>query len=205
MVGLPDNKLHLVKPIKANESISTEAVHILSAINRAYPLVVDGRMNPEREMFKLLPIIRLPGQKFRFSDEDRRKVWENSENDRRWVEQHYGITPYRFEEAAGAPEPKLWCHESLNQLEQLIPEFPAALQEIVLSVLQNDLKEKHECISKSSAAKMKKLIKMYGQILTKNADKETRSRRTLLQTSNSGLYFLKKAKSWFNLSNSTKP
>jgi hypothetical protein len=188
IIGFPEEKMGLIKQIKSNESLSNEAVRILSAFNERHPQVIQGKRNKQRDEESIIEIAKLPGQKFSFSPDDQKRIWMNSEEDRNWLINNFNLTPYEFSCEIASANNNIWGIETLKQLEKIIPGLSAEVKSIVAQVMAREISKSDQRISNESRKLMRNLISGINQVLPVMTDKTIR-RLVLIHHANFNKYF----------------
>ena len=101
-LGLESNWARNAGVAVVNESISMEAARIVSAINTARPLYIDGKLNPERWPNDIDPICRsVTGQRFRLRDDTLERIRAAEGPMLDWLSDEFG---FRFQGVMTRPE-----------------------------------------------------------------------------------------------------
>ena len=85
--------INLPAPVakRANASMSHEAALVLSAFNRARPLVVDAGQNTFRPPRMVMEFMKIPGRKFQAPGEVYEKLASLAEDELTWLQEQHGI------------------------------------------------------------------------------------------------------------------
>jgi hypothetical protein len=90
-LGFIDSEISKFYAIRANESISQIAVDLLSFINEQVPIMKDGKLHEKRTDGDIIALLDIRGPKFDIPFSDKKKLFESSQEDIKWLKEHYGI------------------------------------------------------------------------------------------------------------------
>ncbi len=135
LIEFPGKQLPQMCILRQNESLCTEAVQVISAINNKYPIIKDDKPTEIRKGFNLDNFFSLPGQPLKLSMDLQRKLWDASESDREWLYQHFNIQPWQFSEDEEYDPGKLWQEDSKTYLQGILPDYPEPIQNVMKGFL----------------------------------------------------------------------
>lgn len=121
--------------LHTNKSLSFEAYQIHSKVNASEPLYINGKINPQRRVDDLLPIVSLVGQKLALGDKFSPAFRKGLEEEFAWVEQHFGIV-YDRKTLLNVDISQAWSLETLCQLESIYPKLSSLVQRHVVDLLR---------------------------------------------------------------------
>jgi hypothetical protein len=144
-LGFNDSEINEFNAIRANESISLIAVDILSFINDKVPIIKDGKLNDKRTDGDIISLLNIRGPKFDIPFSDKKKLFESSQEDIKWLKDHYGIDYSNLKE----PEPETnnindeFTEETLMDIKNAYasPLLSQTLRDLVIEYLHNQLKD----------------------------------------------------------------
>jgi hypothetical protein len=100
-VGLPPSVNAAITPVLANESLSGEAIVLLSALNALKPRIVDNRASPERDASLDQVFTRIKGQRFTLPPDAMARTKAASAAEVTWLGNMFGL---RFAELVAPAE-----------------------------------------------------------------------------------------------------
>jgi len=138
LVGISKEALEKIKEIKTNERVSAAAIEIMDFINRKKPLVVDGKLNPERKVIDFKPLYQIRGPKFSLSPEVERKAWETSQKNVMWLKDNYGIN-YSNPPVEKPIDQKVFSEETIEDILAIYKNLPDVMKEMLFEYLTEKL------------------------------------------------------------------
>jgi len=156
IIGFNNSLIACFESVHENKSISHEAVVLLSAINEEIPLIIDGKLNPQRSSNPTIAIRAIPGIKFLLTNEQSRKVWKNATKDLDWIYENYKIDHYQYFEMDESLEQKQWSDKTLLYIKNLLPALSDDLQQIIVQKIREE--KAVDIIAHSSRSSRKSLV-----------------------------------------------
>ncbi|MBN1924561.1 MAG: hypothetical protein JW798_01890 [Prolixibacteraceae bacterium] len=150
IIGAPELIQNLVSLFYSNQSISYEAIMLLSAVNHSFPLFIDGKSNPERKDLDQFSLIKIPGEKYSISESKRKLIWDNCQEDLKWLYTTFGVNPYSYRYEGKITGTEYWGRKSLEYLDTIFADQPDKIREVLFKCVvkeinvhfeQKDLKE----------------------------------------------------------------
>jgi hypothetical protein len=130
---LPDVKLPKDKELCTNESLSHEAIELISYINKRQPLFNNNKINKDRSVNDTLALHKLNGSKFQLGLPD--ALLEKIKEDQNWLRESYGIS---YQAAPNCDEVfKHWSSESLSQVNKIIPKLNDVIRALAIEFLRD--------------------------------------------------------------------
>lgn len=144
---------------RTNESLCREATLILNEVQKARPLLVDGRFNEGRMPHDANQIFRqIPGETFILSQESLKRAAEVSASDVTWLAEQIGRNPYARSSPAVAPAEQgssSWRPDTLKELGLRIFDLYAEVGELRAEVM---LSEAREAIAEKKPGRAAKIL-----------------------------------------------
>lgn len=141
VVGIKNGSIPFVKNVYENESISNEAVILLSELNQYIPLYINGKKNPERGKYLKELIEKTPGIKFFISSDLKKRIWKTSEKDCKWLSDNFSIEPFTFPENSKVVDQRRWKNDTLKWIERILITNPPIIHKIIIETILCDVKE----------------------------------------------------------------
>jgi len=157
IVGFSQKEISEFRIVRANESISLVAADIMSYVNEKMPLDVGGRIHERRYDGDYHALMRIRGPKFDLSNRDKQKVFENSQEDIRWLKENCGIDYSNAQLVFSEEERVLFDEETIRDIETAYHYLSIPVKEVVLEYIQNQfytrphLRELYDKLSKDFA------------------------------------------------------
>lgn len=90
-LGFNHQEISEFNMFKSNESVSMLAGSILSYLNEKVPLIVNGKLHEKRTEGDITPLLAIRGSKFSIPYNDKKKLYEISRDDVKWLKSNFGI------------------------------------------------------------------------------------------------------------------
>lgn len=90
-IGLTAPVLPMIRDMRSNESLSAEAVSLLSKLNELRPTLRDCGPSPERMQHDVALFARVKGSRFKLSDAAIERARRDSEPEVVWLDREFGI------------------------------------------------------------------------------------------------------------------
>jgi hypothetical protein len=141
VVGIESGSIPSVKKVYENESVSKEAIILLSALNQYIPLYINGKRNPQRGKYLKGLIEKTPGTKFFISSDLKKRIWKSSEKDCKWLSDNFSIEPFIFPENSIVVDQRRWKNDTLKWIERILITNPPIIHKIIIETILCDVKE----------------------------------------------------------------
>ena len=134
LVGIPEETVREMKEKRTNERVSAAAIEIMDYINRKKPIIVDGKLNPERKRFDLVPFYQIRGPKFTLSPEEERTIWETSRKAVIWLKDNFGINysdESSVERQVDQADQRIITEETIEDIVAVYKNLPDVMKEML--------------------------------------------------------------------------
>ncbi|WP_174614879.1 hypothetical protein [Virgibacillus ihumii] len=126
-----------IKQIRTNESMSMFTGEFLTYINYRIPLIIDGKQNGNRHISDHQPLLKIGGNKFDISLEEKKKIAKVTQHDIGWLKESYGID-YTYE---NLKETKIYenIDTSFKDIEKIYPNLTKTIRDSLVEFMENKL------------------------------------------------------------------
>ncbi len=136
---------------RENLSMSHEAVHLLSSLNRQRPLLAGGGIAPQRTGNELHIIQKIPGRRFELDPATARRIKAESRPDVEWLNATFGLSLYGdiFDDTAPqaeAGQSQLWNRETIDHLAILLSDL------LNKTYFQNEMSKGNQALKQNDLA-----------------------------------------------------
>jgi hypothetical protein len=142
-VGLPSSAQQMLGDIRFNESMSAEAVMLLSTLNELRPRLVDGLPSPDRTLHDTGLFSRIQGSPFTLPDVVLERTRRHAEPEIAWLERDFGLRLVGSSPHVARTDVKLFASEGFRtSLVNLIWELARQAEERI-AVCSADMDRRH--------------------------------------------------------------
>ncbi|XEC93759.1 hypothetical protein AB6A23_20745 [Paenibacillus tarimensis] len=140
-LGFSDNEIGNFNIVRANESASQTAVDIMSFINEKLPMIRNGKLHEKRTNGDILPLLNIKGVKFDIPYSDKKKLFENSQDDVKWLKDSYGIDYSFLKEPQKNEVINEFTEETIMDIKKACfnPQLTPTMRGLILEYLQKKI------------------------------------------------------------------
>ncbi len=132
IIGLSQEDIGAMNILRANERISKIASSLIAHINGQIPILLDGRLNPQRSAHDTHPLFEIQGPRFDIPYQDKLVIQQNAKEDVQWLKAYAGIDYSTWPKPEEKEEPVVYDEIIANSVVQAVARMDSALQKLVL-------------------------------------------------------------------------